>query len=158
MKNTEIAFCSFKQFGYLQLHIRSNWDLVEVLRFFSMYLKDNTFKYLKNQSFIWQFGVTFQMYLDTGGDDDDVYEITLCRHCVLGKPLKNMGNVLEKIVKKFIFSRMKFELRSVLQNSSYYFWWIKKSYLQFYQNPWKIFLSKFTFNEITFQVLFKDFA
>ena len=108
MKNTEIAFCSFKQFGYLQLHIRSNWDLVEVLRFFSMYLKDNTFKYLKNQSFIWQFGVTFQMYLDTGGDDDDVYEITLCRHCVLGKSLKNMGNVLEKIVKKFIFSRMKF--------------------------------------------------
>ena len=98
MKNTEIAFCSFKQFGYLQLHIRSNWDSVEVLRFFSMYLKDNTFKYLKNQSFIWQFGVKFHMYPDTGGDDDDNYERTLWRHCEIRKGSeKHMGNVPEKL-------------------------------------------------------------
>ena len=119
MKNTEIAFCSFKQFGYLQLHIRSNWDSVEVFRLFSMYLKDKAFKYLKNQSFIWQFGVTFQMYLDNGGADDDDYEITLCRHCVLGESLKNMGNVLQKIVKKFIFSRMKFVALLMKKHASF---------------------------------------
>ena len=51
MKNTEIAFHSSKQFGYLLLHIGGNGDSVEVFRLFSMYLKDKPFKYLKNQSF-----------------------------------------------------------------------------------------------------------
>ena len=37
MRNTEIAFNSFKQFRYLSLHIGSNGDLVEVFRLFSMY-------------------------------------------------------------------------------------------------------------------------
>ena len=47
---------------------------------------------------IWQFDVKFHMYLDTGGDDDDDYEITLCRHYKIRKGSeKNMGNVLEKL-------------------------------------------------------------
>ena len=50
MKNTEIAFHSFKQFGYLSLYIGGNGDSDEVFRLFSMYLKNNPFKYLKNQS------------------------------------------------------------------------------------------------------------
>ena len=38
------------------------------------------------------------MYLDTGGDDDDDYEITLCRHYKIRKGSeKNVGNVLEKL-------------------------------------------------------------
>ena len=51
MKNTEIASYSFKQFGYLSLHIGGNGGSVEVFRLFSMYLKYKAFKYLKNQSF-----------------------------------------------------------------------------------------------------------
>ena len=45
-----------------------------------MYLKDKAFKYLKNQSFFWQFQVTFHMYgtyviyLDIGRDDYDDYD------------------------------------------------------------------------------------
>ena len=74
MKNAENAFSSFKQFGYLLLHIESNGDSVEVFRLFSMYLKDKAFKYLKNQIFFWQFQVTFHMYLDIGRDDEDYYE------------------------------------------------------------------------------------
>ena len=50
MKNIEIAFCSFKQFGYFSLHIGGNGNSVEVFRLFSMYLKDKVFKYLKKQS------------------------------------------------------------------------------------------------------------
>ena len=34
MKNTEISFYSFKQFGYLLLHIGGNRDSVEVFRLF----------------------------------------------------------------------------------------------------------------------------
>ena len=34
MKNTEIAFYSCKQFGYLSLHIGVNGDSVEVFRLF----------------------------------------------------------------------------------------------------------------------------
>ena len=43
--------------------------------FFPMYLKDKAFKYLKNQSFFWQFQATLHMlhtyviYLDIGRDD-----------------------------------------------------------------------------------------
>ena len=48
MKNTENAFSSIKKFGYLSLHIGGNGDSVEVFRLFSIYLKDKTFKYLKN--------------------------------------------------------------------------------------------------------------
>ena len=44
MKNIEIAFYTFKQFGYLSLHIGGNGDSVEVLRRFSMYLKAKAFK------------------------------------------------------------------------------------------------------------------
>ena len=73
MKNTENDFYSSKQFEYLSLHIGGNGDSVEVFRLFSMYLKDKAFKYLKNQSFFWQFKVTFHMYLDIGRDDDDDY-------------------------------------------------------------------------------------
>ena len=74
MKNTEIAFYSFKQFGYLSLHIGGNGDQVEVFRLFSIYLKNKVFKYLKNQSFFWQFQVMFHMCLDIGTDDDDDYD------------------------------------------------------------------------------------
>ena len=51
MKNTEIAFYSFKQFEYLSLHIGGNRDSVEAFCLFFKYLKDKAFKYLKNQSF-----------------------------------------------------------------------------------------------------------
>ena len=34
MKNTEIAFYSCKQFGYLLLHIGGNGDSVELFRLF----------------------------------------------------------------------------------------------------------------------------
>ena len=51
MKNTESAFYSFEQLGYLSLHIGGNGATVDVFRLFSMYLKDKAFKYLKNQSF-----------------------------------------------------------------------------------------------------------
>ena len=71
MKNTETAFYSFKQFVYLSLDIGDNEDSVEVFRLFSMYLKDKTFKYLKNQSFFRRFQVTFHIYLDIGIDDND---------------------------------------------------------------------------------------
>ena len=37
-----------------------------------MYLKDKAFKYLK--SFLWQFQVTFNVYLDIGRDDHDDYD------------------------------------------------------------------------------------
>ena len=53
MRNTETAFHSFKQFGYLSLHIGGNGASVEVFRLFSMYLEDKTFTYLKKQSFFW---------------------------------------------------------------------------------------------------------
>ena len=35
MKNTEIAFYSLKEFGYLSLRIRGNGDSVKVFRLFS---------------------------------------------------------------------------------------------------------------------------
>ena len=51
MQNTEIAFYSFKQFGYLSLHIGGNIDSVEeVYCLFFMYLKNKSFKYLKYES------------------------------------------------------------------------------------------------------------
>ena len=73
MKNTENAFSSIKQFGYLSLHIGGNGDSVVVFRLFSMYLKDkalNTSKPKLSQ----QFQVTFHMYLNIGRDDDDNYD------------------------------------------------------------------------------------
>ena len=42
--------------------------------FFSIYLKDKAFEYLKNQSFFWQFQVTCHIYLDIGRDDHDDYD------------------------------------------------------------------------------------
>ena len=74
MKNTETAFYSFWQFGYLSKHIGGNGASVEVFRLFSMYLRDKAFKYLKNQSFFWQFQVTFHIYLDIGRDKHDDYD------------------------------------------------------------------------------------
>ena len=74
MKNAENAFSLIKKFGYLSLHIGGNGDSVKVFRLFSMYLKDKAFKYLKNQSFYWQFQITFHMYLDIGRDYDDDYD------------------------------------------------------------------------------------
>ena len=44
MKITESAFYSFKQFGYLLLHFGGNGDLVQVLRFFFMFINDKAFK------------------------------------------------------------------------------------------------------------------
>ena len=45
-----------------------------------------------------------------------------------------------------------------LQNScSYYFLWTKRSYLHFQENARKIFLNKFTFNAVTFQIFFQGF-
>ena len=55
MKNNEIAFYFFKQYGYLSLHIRGNEDSVQVFNIFSMYMKNKVFKYLKNQSFFSNF-------------------------------------------------------------------------------------------------------
>ena len=75
MKSAENDFSAFKQLGYLSLHIGGNGDSVEVFCLFSMYLKDKAFKDLKNQRFFWQFQVTFHMYLDIiGRDDDDDYD------------------------------------------------------------------------------------
>ena len=72
MKNTETAFYSFWQFGYLSKHIGGNGASVEVFRLFSMYLRDKAFKYLKNKSkLFWKSQVTFHMYLDIGRDDDN---------------------------------------------------------------------------------------
>ena len=67
MKNTETDFHSFEQFEYLQLQLKYFF-------FFSNYLKDIAFKYLKNQNFFWKFQVTFHMYLDMGQDNDDDYD------------------------------------------------------------------------------------
>ena len=83
MKYTENTFSSIKKFGYLSLHIGGNGDSVKVFRLFSMYLRDKVFKYLKNQSFLWYFQVTFffwyfqvtfHIYLDIGRDYDDDYD------------------------------------------------------------------------------------
>ena len=79
MKSTEIAFCSFKQFGYLLLHNGGNGDSVELFHLFIhdkafKCLNSIAFKCLKNQSFFWQFQVTFHMYLNIGRDDDDDYD------------------------------------------------------------------------------------
>ena len=56
------------------LHIGGNGASVEIFCLSSLYLKDEAFKYLKNQSFLWQFQVMFSIYLDTGWDDDDDYD------------------------------------------------------------------------------------
>ena len=47
MKNTEIDFYSFKQFGYFSLHIGGNGNSTEVFSLFSMHLKDKAFKRIK---------------------------------------------------------------------------------------------------------------
>ena len=44
MKITESAFYSFKQFGYLLLHIGGNEDLVQLFPLFFMFLNDKAFK------------------------------------------------------------------------------------------------------------------
>ena len=49
MKNNEIGFYSFKQFGYFSLPIGDNGSSVEVFRLSSIDLKDKTLKYLKKQ-------------------------------------------------------------------------------------------------------------
>ena len=54
MKNTEIGFYSFIQFGYVLLNIGGNGSSAEVFRLFPMYLKDKVFKYLKKQVLSWQ--------------------------------------------------------------------------------------------------------
>ena len=48
MKSTEIAFCSFKQFGYLSLHNGGNGDSVEL---FHLFIHDKAFKCLNNKAF-----------------------------------------------------------------------------------------------------------
>ena len=53
MKNTEIAFYLFKLFGYSSLHIGGNGHSIQLFHLFSMYIKEKSFKYLKNQSFFW---------------------------------------------------------------------------------------------------------
>ena len=79
MKNTEIGFNSFKQFGYFSLHSGGNGNTIEVFRLFSMYLNDKVFKYLKKRSLFFVkcnvqvSSVTFHMYLDIGGDDGKDY-------------------------------------------------------------------------------------
>ena len=55
MKNADSAFYYIKQFGYLSLHIGGNRASVELFRLFSIYLKDQAFKYLKNQAFFGDF-------------------------------------------------------------------------------------------------------
>ena len=44
MKNIEIGFYSFKEFGNFLLHIGGNGNSAEVFRLFPMYLKDKAFK------------------------------------------------------------------------------------------------------------------
>ena len=73
MKNTEIAFYSFKQFGYSLLHIGGNGDSVEVFCLFSMYLKNKTFKYLQKPKPFLAISRN-HMYLDMGRDNDDDYD------------------------------------------------------------------------------------
>ena len=58
LKNAETASYSFKQFGYLSLHIRGSGALVEVFRVFSIYLKGK---------------VPFHLYRNIGRDNDDDY-------------------------------------------------------------------------------------
>ena len=52
MKNTDNAFSSIKQFGYLSLHIGGNRDSVVVFRLFSMYLKDKALNTSKTKAFL----------------------------------------------------------------------------------------------------------
>ena len=52
MKNTENAFSSIKQFGYLSLHIGGNGDSVVVFCLFSMYLKDKALNTSKTKAFL----------------------------------------------------------------------------------------------------------
>ena len=74
MKNTEIGFCSFKQIGYFSLHIGGNRNTVEDFVFFPCIWTIKFFKYLKKRSFFLSMSsVTFHMYLDIGGDDDNDY-------------------------------------------------------------------------------------
>ena len=73
MKNIEIGFYSFRQFGYFPLHIGGNGNSVEVFHLFPMYLKDEVFKYLKKQILFWQCQETFHMYLGIGRDNGDDY-------------------------------------------------------------------------------------
>ena len=54
MKNTEIGFYSFKQFGYFSLYLGGNGNSVEAFRLFSMYLKDKVFITSKSEAFFWQ--------------------------------------------------------------------------------------------------------
>ena len=64
-----------------------------------MYLKDKTFKYLKNQSFFWQFQVTFHMYLDI--DDEETMPMILTTKIAMSKDAKfsnivAMSNIMMK--------------------------------------------------------------
>ena len=71
MKNTEDAFSSIKQFGYLSLYIGGNGDSVEVFRRFSCSQRIKLLNTSKTTAFFRQFQVTFRMYLDIERDDDD---------------------------------------------------------------------------------------
>ena len=72
MKNTENAFSSFKQFGYLLLHIGGNGDSVQVFVFFQCTWGIKLLNTSKiNQRFCFEFQVTFYIYLDDDDDDDD---------------------------------------------------------------------------------------
>ena len=56
---------------------RCTLEVMEIgwsISFFSMYLKDKAFKYLKKLKLFLQFQVTFYMYLDIGRDNDNDYE------------------------------------------------------------------------------------
>ena len=74
MKNTENAFSSIKQFGYLSLHIWGNWDSVEVFRLFPCTWRIKLLNNSKTKAFFWQLQVTFHMYLDIGRDNGDDYD------------------------------------------------------------------------------------
>ena len=62
------------------------------------------------------------------------------------------------LLKHFNMWKTEVAIKISLQNScSYYFLWIKRSYLYFQENARKVFLNKFTFNAVTFQIFFQGF-
>ena len=86
MKNTEIAFCSFKQYLSLGIYMDINRYTLEVmkiqLKYFVFFPSTWRIKLLIPQKlkFFWQLQTTFHMlrayvlYLDIGRDDDDDYD------------------------------------------------------------------------------------
>ena len=74
MNNTEFAFNSFIQFGYLLLHIGSDGAAAEVFVFFPCTWRIKLLNNSKTKAFFWQFQITFHIYLDIGRDNDDDYD------------------------------------------------------------------------------------